>query len=144
MPTGSTRAQVETRKQRVSTAEAVKRIIEREGIVGLYQGLSSRSVAIISCPLGGQSPPCARPPRHRRHQRAAAPIGRRTTTELAQGVFYGCMEQARTLVLAAKATSGRANTGQMTTLESMLASFLAGVATSTISNPIWVRQLPHR
>jgi adenine nucleotide transporter 17 len=37
----STRAQVESKKADTNTIQAVKRIIEREGIAGLYAGLES-------------------------------------------------------------------------------------------------------
>jgi adenine nucleotide transporter 17 len=37
----STRAQVESKKADTNTLQAVKRIIEREGIAGLYAGLES-------------------------------------------------------------------------------------------------------
>lgn len=41
MITLSTRAQVESKKADTNTLQAVKRIIEREGIAGLYAGLES-------------------------------------------------------------------------------------------------------
>ena len=41
MITLSTRAQVESKKAETNTLQAVKRIIEREGIAGLYAGLES-------------------------------------------------------------------------------------------------------
>lgn len=37
----STRAQVESKKSKSTVAEAVKRIVDREGVSGLYAGLGS-------------------------------------------------------------------------------------------------------
>ena len=37
----STRAQVESKKAETNTLEAAKRIVQREGITGLYAGLES-------------------------------------------------------------------------------------------------------
>lgn len=42
----STRAQVESRRAKSSTLDAVRRIVQREGITGLYSGLESAMFGI--------------------------------------------------------------------------------------------------
>ena len=41
MITLSTRAQVESKKSDTNTLQAIKRIVDREGLAGLYAGLES-------------------------------------------------------------------------------------------------------
>lgn len=61
---------------------------------------------------------------------------------ITNGVFYLFFEESRAFILRRKAAAS----GTLSTLESILASFAAGCATSIISNPIWVvntRQTVH-
>ncbi|KAI9815694.1 MAG: hypothetical protein M1827_002090 [Pycnora praestabilis] len=118
----STRAQVESKRAQSSTLDAVRRIIQREGITGLYAGLDSALFGIsvtnfvyYYCEF---------------HAYMAVkdwlmnrcPVG---------------YEWTRASFERAAIKTGRASK-KLTTVESMLAGALAGSATVMITNPIWV------
>ncbi|GAA97782.1 uncharacterized protein L969DRAFT_113147 [Mixia osmundae IAM 14324] len=105
----STRAQVETKRHPgETTLDSIRRFVAKEGIAGLYDGLSSSLLAIA----------------------------------VTNGAFYAFYEESRTLIANYKAKRERSSitsaAASLSMLESILASFLAGSATSIISNPIWV------
>lgn len=97
----STRAAVETNNENKSTYEAVKDIVKREGVLGLYSGLGSSLWGIA----------------------------------ITNGVYYYFYERTRGVIL-----SSRSGGKGLSTLESMITGWIAGSATSIISNPIWVVQ----
>lgn len=97
----STRAAVETKNENKSTYEAVKDIVKREGVLGLYSGLGSSLWGIA----------------------------------ITNGVYYYFYERTRGVIL-----SSRSGGKGLSTLESMITGWIAGSATSIISNPIWVVQ----
>ncbi|PWN33529.1 mitochondrial carrier [Meira miltonrushii] len=111
----STRAAVETRKDpEKSLIEAAGRIVQEEGVSGLYSGLNSSL------------------------------IGVGVSNFVYYFFFEKCRDVILTsknrLAAANAATEGAkiAAGGALTTLESMLAGAIAGSATTCISNPIWV------
>lgn len=97
----STRAAVETNNENKSTYEAVKDIVKREGVLGLYSGLGSSLWGIA----------------------------------ITNGVYYYFYERTRGVIL-----SSRSGGKGLSTLESIITGWIAGSATSIISNPIWVVQ----
>lgn len=99
----STRAAVETKKEDKSAVQAVLGIIQREGLLGLYAGLSSSLLGIA----------------------------------VTNGVYYYFYERTRETLLATPGRSSKA----LSTLESIFSGFIAGTATTVISNPIWVIQV---
>ncbi|MCO5589671.1 hypothetical protein L7F22_043639 [Adiantum nelumboides] len=111
----STRAAVETRKDpEKSLIEAAGKIVQEEGISGLYSGLNSSL------------------------------IGVGVSNFVYYFFFEKCRDVILTsknrLAAANAATEGAkiAAGGALTTLESMLSGAIAGSATTIISNPIWV------
>ena len=111
----STRAAVETRKDpEKSLIEAAGKIVQEEGVSGLYSGLNSSL------------------------------IGVGVSNFVYYFFFEKCRDVILTsknrLAAANAATEGAkiAAGGALTTLESMLAGAIAGSATTMISNPIWV------
>ena len=97
-----------------SLIQAAKKIINKEGISGLYAGLDSSLLGI----------------------------------GVTNFIYYYFFERCRDALLKSKqkvaaaaastATATIAAGGALTTGESMLAGLIAGVATSLLSNPIWV------
>lgn len=98
----STRAQVES-KRTLSTLDAVRRIIQHEGISGLYSGMESAVFGI----------------------------------SVTNFVYYYWYEWTRATFEKVAAHNGRTSK-TLTTIESMIASAIAGSATVLITNPIWV------
>ncbi|KAM0748581.1 mitochondrial carrier [Meredithblackwellia eburnea MCA 4105] len=97
----STRAQVAAKSSDEETLkDAVLKVIKRDGIAGLYDGLTSSLLGIA----------------------------------ITNGIYYLFFEESRAVILRAK----KGSKASLSTFESMLASAIAGAATSVISNPIWV------
>ena len=117
MITLSTRAQVEKRKASTGTLAAAKRIIDREGIQGLYAGMESALFGITVtnfvyyyCTSTTTNPT----------------IDSETDDDITGYEFSRAFFQRTT------------NKTRLSTLESMAAGALAGSATVLITNPIWV------
>jgi adenine nucleotide transporter 17 len=113
----STRAQVESKKADTNTIQAVKRIIEREGIAGLYAGLESALFGITVTNFVYYY--CT-------HDKRCNGLETNANThylgyEFTRAYFTRTMQRSR-----------------LSTLESMAAGALAGSATVLITNPIWV------
>ncbi|RAH48549.1 putative peroxisomal membrane protein Pmp47 [Aspergillus brunneoviolaceus CBS 621.78] len=99
----STRAQVESKRAHSTIYDAVRRIVQREGLAGLYSGLESALLGI----------------------------------SVTNFVYYYWYEWTRSAFEKAAAKAGRASR-KLTTVESMVAGAIAGIATVMITNPIWV------
>ena len=124
----STRAQVESKRAQSSTYDAVRRIVQREGVIGLYSGLDSALFGIsvtnfvyYYCDYLSLFQP-----------------GR----WLGLGItswqrFCPGYEWTRGFFEGAAIRSSRASK-KLTTIESMTAGAIAGSATVLITNPIWV------
>ncbi|KAG2152211.1 peroxisomal membrane protein PMP47B [Suillus cothurnatus] len=97
----STRAAVDVKNDSKSVVQHLLDIVKREGVVGLYSGLSPSLLGIA----------------------------------VTNGVYYYFYERSRGIIL-----NSRQGSKALTMLESMLAGVIAGSATTTISNPIWVVQ----
>ncbi|KDN46799.1 mitochondrial carrier [Tilletiaria anomala UBC 951] len=106
----SMRAAVDASKKKEETLLAsARKIIAKEGIKGLYAGLDSSLIGI----------------------------------GVTNFVYYYFFERCRDAILKSKQKVAAASAtivaaGVLTTAESMLAGLIAGVATSILSNPIWV------
>ena len=110
----STRAQVEKKKAQTGTLSAVKRIIDREGIPGLYAGLESALFGITVTNFVYYYCTC-------KCSLYISPYSPATGYEFSRAFFQRTTNKAR-----------------LSTLESMAAGALAGSATVLITNPIWV------
>ncbi|PKI83364.1 hypothetical protein MVES_002567 [Malassezia vespertilionis] len=101
----STRAAIDQSKNPgESLAKAVTKVIAKEGLLGLYDGLGSSLIGI----------------------------------GVSNFVYYFFFEATRDFVLRAKQATSAASLGTLTTLESIGAGLISGIATAFISNPIWV------
>ncbi|KAL8670096.1 MAG: hypothetical protein Q9168_005341 [Polycauliona sp. 1 TL-2023] len=107
----STRAQVESKRAESSTLDAVRRIVQREGITGLYSGLDSALFGISVTNF----------------------VYYYCTVSLTSYRY----EWTRSFFERAAIRSSRASS-KLTALESMIAGAIAGSATVLITNPIWV------
>ena len=124
----STRAQIESKRAQSSTYDAVRRIVQREGVTGLYSGLDSALFGIgvtnfiyyycIQLPL------------------LVGPLTRPQCNQLTTFLPPG-YEWTRAFFERAAIRSSRASK-KLTTIESMVAGAIAGSATVLITNPIWV------
>ncbi|CEH12406.1 mitochondrial carrier [Ceraceosorus bombacis] len=111
----SMRAAVQSSKHpEESMVTAAAKIIQKEGITGLYSGLNSSLIGV----------------------------------GVSNFIYYFFFEKTRDAILVSKQRVVAANTsnpaaaiaagGALSTLESMLAGFIAGSATTIATNPIWV------
>jgi adenine nucleotide transporter 17 len=121
----STRAQVESKKADTSALDAVRHIIKREGITGLYAGIDSALFGIsltnfvyYYCKL---------------HERQWFSFGFGGVSN----PYRTGYEWTRAFFEKAAIKAGRA-TKKLNTFESMAAGAVAGSLTVLITNPIWV------
>ncbi|MCJ1296205.1 hypothetical protein MMC34_007771 [Xylographa carneopallida] len=117
----STRAQVESKRAHSSTYDAVRRIVQREGVSGLYAGLDSALFGI-----------------------SVTNFVYYYCMSLSLFIYTGTpdrvplrYEWSRAFFERAAIKSSRASS-RLTTIESMIAGAIAGSATVLITNPIWV------
>ena len=116
----STRAQLESKRARSSVPDAVRRIVQREGITGLYSGLASALFGISVTNFV--------------YYYCSYSTGPLLVLVL---MPYSGYEWTRAALEKAALKAGRANK-RLGTLEYMLAGAIAGCATVLITNPIWV------
>ncbi|KAL1838196.1 hypothetical protein VTJ49DRAFT_2953 [Mycothermus thermophilus] len=105
----STRAQVESKRAETAFLAAVRHIIAREGVAGLYSGLSSALFGI-----------------------SVTNFVYYYWYEWTRAFFE------KAAAAAAAKSGGRAGPRKLTTVESMIAGAIAGSATVILTNPIWV------
>jgi len=110
---------VETRKPEESTITVIKRAIERDGLLSLFNGLDSSLAAIgvtnfVYCKF--------------------------RSVDLRRAVYWYidfCFEEARHIILNIKRGKSKLDSVTLSTLESILASTLSGICTSLAVNPLW-------
>jgi adenine nucleotide transporter 17 len=105
---------VDAKNEHQSIVSALRKIIDKEGLAGLYSGLKSALFGIGI--TNGTHDTC---------------------DSLRQGIYYFWYEWSKEFIeKAAIKSTGRRR--PLTTAESMLAGLIAGSATVLLTNPIWV------
>ncbi|WWC60711.1 uncharacterized protein I303_103287 [Kwoniella dejecticola CBS 10117] len=112
----STRAAVQTKKEDLTLIQAIQKTLEKEGLSGLYSGLSS-SLAGIAITNGVY---------YAFYEETRSVLLRRRAAKLSPSTSTSAAATATTLAL--------------TTAEGIVAGLIAGSITTLVTNPIWTIQ----